>query len=407
MAAETLLFVLIALPLAFLLGWLMGKRRRAYIERGPAGSGIRSDYYRGLNYLLEEQPDKAIEIFIRMVEVDSETVETHFALGSLFRRRGEVDRAIRIHQNLIARPNLSRSQRHQALFSLAEDYMRAGLLDRAESLFLELTDVRQYMRMALNRLITIYEQQKDWEQAIIMARKLELASGEPQYERAAQYYCELCESYLNVGDLRQAKRFLKRAEMFDRRSVRAAMLRARLMREEGNSRNAIRSLRKALELDVSLALELLPSLYRLFQQSGHPYGFSSVLEELRRSSDDSVSQIALAAIVDPEISDPVAENCIAEYLRAAPGLKGFSELVEILTGEPPEAKEGGMQPLRHALQHFLEAAPKYRCNECGFTARHLAWQCPSCKHWNSIRPHYEIALPTVQNNPTSGVALNR
>lgn len=406
MAAELLLILLLALPLAALLGWLVG-RRGAVSGGGSAGGGMRADYYRGLNYLLEEQPDKAIEVFIRMVEVDSDTVETHFALGSLFRRRGEVDRAIRIHQNLIARPNLDRDERHQALFALAEDYMRAGLLDRAESLFLELTDVRDYMRLALGRLIIIYEQQKDWEQAILMARKLELASGTPQNERAAQYYCELADGAMNAHDLRQAKRFLKRAEMFDRRNVRAAMLRARLMQEEGNTRGAIRSLRRALETDVSLALEILPALHRLFQQTGQPEGFSMVLEDLRRSSEDSVSQIALAAIVDPEIADPAAESCIAQYLRTAPGLSGFTELVEMLTGHPPEGSRQGMQSLRHALQRFLEAAPKYRCHQCGFTARHLLWQCPSCKNWNTIRPHYEIALPNVPNHPTSHVDIGR
>ena len=404
MDAELLLIFLLALPVVFLLGWWLGARRRkARME--PSGEGLRSDYYRGLNYLLEEQPDKAIEIFIQMVEVDSDTVETHFALGNLFRRRGEVDRAIRIHQNLIARPNLQRAQRHQALFALAEDYMRAGLYDRAESLFLELTDVRAYMESALSRLITIYEQQKDWEQAILMARKHELVAGRSQQERIAQYYCELAEIRLERRDFREVRRLLKRAGMFDRRNVRMAMLRARLQREEGNARGAIRSLRRALESDVSLALEILPALSRLFQETGHPAGFSQVLEELKRTSDDAVSQIALAAIVDPTITDPAAEDAILKYLDIAPGLRGFSRLVEQLTREFPGRTEAGLQPLRDALQGFLEDAPKYRCKECGFSARHLHWQCPSCKSWNTVRPHYEIVLPTLQESPTGHVGI--
>ena len=405
MDAELLLIFLLALPLIFLLGWWMGRRGR---NRGNPDSGsdhLRADYYRGLNYLLEEQPDKAIEVFIRMVEVDTETVETHFALGSLFRRRGEVDRAIRIHQNLIARPNLKRRQRHQALYALGEDYMRAGLLDRAESLFLELTDVQAYMEPALDRLITIYEQQKDWQQAIVMARKLELAAGEVQQERIAQYYCELAEEQLVRRDVRQARRLLKRAGMFDRRNVRVSMLWAEIQRREGNPRAAIRSYRRALEEDVSLALEILPALSRLFHDTGHPAGFSHVLEELKRTSDDAVSQIALAAIVDPSITDPAAEKAIAQYLEIAPGLKGFSELVAQLTRELPGDVKAGVQPLRHALQRFLEEAPKYRCNNCGFTARHLHWQCPSCKNWNTVRPHYEIVLPTLQHSPTTGAGI--
>lgn len=405
MDAELLLMAFLALPLVFLLGWWIGARRRRRSGPDATREGLRSDYYRGLNYLLEEQPDKAIEVFIRMVEVDSDTVETHFALGNLFRRRGEVDRAIRIHQNLIARPNLQRSQRHQALFSLAEDYMRAGLYDRAESLFLELTDVRAYMQPALSRLITIYEQQKDWEQAILMARKLELVSGRSQQERIAQYYCELAEQKLEQRDFREARRLLKRAGMFDRRNVRMAMLRARMQQAEGNARGAIRSLRGALESDVSLALEILPALSRLFQQTGHPAGFSHVLEELKRTSDDAVSQIALAAIVDSSITDPAAEDAILQYLDIAPGLRGFSRLVGQLTQELPGRTELGLQPLREALQGFLEDAPKYRCNECGFSARHLHWQCPSCKSWNTVRPHYEIVLPTLQDSPTGTAGI--
>ena len=164
------------LPVAALSGWWIG-RRRGNSNKNQSSSSIYPEYFKGLNFVLNEQPDKAIEVFIRMLEVDSETVETHLALGNLFRRRGEVDRAIRIHQNLIARPTLDREQRAHALLELGMDYMRLGLLDRAEGLFLELVESDLHLNQAYTELLEIYQQEKDWENAINIARKLELISG--------------------------------------------------------------------------------------------------------------------------------------------------------------------------------------------------------------------------------------
>ncbi|MGD8377980.1 MAG: lipopolysaccharide assembly protein LapB [Gammaproteobacteria bacterium] len=389
-----LLFVAVAA------GWLLGRIRPR--RNGREGGGVSAEYFRGLNYLLNEQPDKAIEVFIRMVEVDSETVETHFALGSLFRRRGEVDRAIRIHQNLIARPNLNRNHRYQALFALGEDYMRAGLFDRAENLFLELADVRAHMEPALRSLVTIYEQQKDWEQAITMCRRLEMATGVSQHEVIAQYYCELADARLAVHDLKQCRKYLKRAQTFDRDCVRACIMQATVARLEDKPRTAVRNLRRALELDIELAADVLGTLYRLFRDIKNPDGFTETLEELRDDSEEATTQIALAAIIDPSIKDPVARECVAHYLRESPGLRGLSELIELLTDEDLEQSGPATERLLAALRHFLETGPRYRCRECGFTGKALLWQCPSCKTWNSTRARFDIALPILPTVSNAG-----
>ncbi len=177
------------LPVAAFSGWLYGRRCNS-----PSGTAyndrLHPEYFKGLNYVLNEQPDKAIEVFVKMLEVDSETVETHLALGNLFRRRGEVDRAIRIHQNLIARPNLNREQRSLALLELGMDYMRSGLFDRAESLFIELVEIDLYTVAAFTELLDIYQQEKDWGNAIKMARRLELSSGRSLKKNIAHFYCE-------------------------------------------------------------------------------------------------------------------------------------------------------------------------------------------------------------------------
>lgn len=175
------------LPVAALSGWLIGRRGSDSENNNPT-KAFHPEYFKGLNFVLNEQPDKAIEVFIRMLEVDSETVETHLALGNLFRRRGEVDRAIRIHQNLIARPTLNREQRAHALLELGMDYMRSGLLDRAEGLFLELVESDLHLNQAYTELLEIYQQEKDWENAIIIARKLEVISGNSLNPVIAQFF---------------------------------------------------------------------------------------------------------------------------------------------------------------------------------------------------------------------------
>ena len=196
-----LLFLL--LPLAFLSGWLVAQRISARSSRGRVNA-LSSDYFRGLNYLLNEEQDKAIEVFLRLAEYNRDTIETHLALGNLFRRRGEVDRAIRVHQHLVSRPNLNDEMKTIALLELGEDYMRAGLLDRAETLFTDLVAMNAHAPSALRHLIGIYQHERDWHQAIEHARRLEAMSGDSQQSTIAQFYCELAEQARQHGARQEA-----------------------------------------------------------------------------------------------------------------------------------------------------------------------------------------------------------
>src|SRR5690554_2987083 len=222
------------LPVAALSGWLIGRRRDSRPDSD--GGKLHGEYFQGLNYLLNEQPDKAIEVFTRMVEVDSDTVETHLALGNLFRRRGEVDRAIRIHQNLIARPTLNAEQRSLALLELGMDYMRSGLLDRAEGLFKELAETGNHMEPALRQLLVIYQQEKDWSNAIMVARRLESISGEALHAVVAQFHCERASEHLAAGREREAQEDVRRALNVDPRCVRASLMEAEMARDGGRTR---------------------------------------------------------------------------------------------------------------------------------------------------------------------------
>jgi lipopolysaccharide biosynthesis regulator YciM len=206
MNATDLLWLL--LPLAAASGWLAARFEQKRHAR--QSFDLPSAYFKGLNFLLNEQPDKAIEVFMRVLEVNSDTVETHLALGNLFRRRGEVERAIRIHQNLIARPTLDKEQRSHALLELGQDYLKAGLFDRAENLFLELAEIRAHSEQALKLLLHIYQQEKEWEKAISITRKLARVSGKNLDEMIAHFYCELADHDYARKNYSAAREHLKR-----------------------------------------------------------------------------------------------------------------------------------------------------------------------------------------------------
>ncbi len=229
-------------PAAFACGWWLGRRGHAK-RSGEKVNELSSDYFRGLNYLLNEEQDKALEVFLRLAEYNRDTVETHLALGNLFRKRGEVDRAIRLHQHLVSRPGLSDEMKTVALLELGEDYMRAGLLDRAETLFSDLVAMDALAPSALRHLIAIYQHEREWHKAIDHARRLEGLNGEDESAMIAQFYCELAEQSRQHGARTEAREYLREAFVCQADCVRAHMLMGRLYAEEGEHGPGRRGLR--------------------------------------------------------------------------------------------------------------------------------------------------------------------
>lgn len=388
MLTENLLLLLLFM-LAIAAGYALGRRRERHKLRDPAR--VNEAYFQGLNYLLNDDTDRAVDVFIRMTEADSDAVETHFALGSLFRRKGEVDRAIRVHQNLIARPNLPRHRRQQALFELGQDYTRAGLFDRAENLFLELTDSPRYREGSLRELVAIYEQQKDWDQAIAMRRKLEVISGEPQEAVIAQYLCEQAVSALMARNTKSAKQLLKRAQSQDRGSVRAGLLSAELAETEGDRKTAAKLYRRVIEQDPLFVSEVLPGLARTAdgQRGDH---LDEILHDLLERHPECRAGVALAALDRPELTSPLLQRALLEHARSDPHLRGVYDLVTAVTGEGEDAGAETVRKLRDVLSHLDGDAIRYRCRECGLKGATLYWLCPSCKNWNSTRPSHQVAF---------------
>ncbi len=373
------------LPVAAASGWIAARRSAARPrERGPRERD--PAYFRGLNYLLNEQPDKAIDVFVQMLEVDSETVETHLALGSLFRRRGEVERAIRIHQNLVARSNLSSEERAQALLELGQDYMRAGLFDRAENLFVELRETKLFPEQALQNLRVIYQQEKDWDRCLEVAEALERITGEPLALERAHYYCELAEQARALGDLPRVEALLGKAQAANRDLVRVTWLQAELAMERGDLAAAVRLFERVAGQDPELFGEVLPQLVACRERLGQGGELESFLEGLLAHHPDTVVLLALADRVQQRAGDAVALHYLAEHVGPRPTLAGLLRMIRLAEASPQAASSELLPILRHVAERLAERRHRYQCAKCGFAAKTLHWQCPGCRSWSSIKP---------------------
>ncbi len=374
------------LPVAAFSGWIIGRRGRTDAG-GPDGrEALRGDYFQGLNYLLNEQPDKAIEVFTRMVEVDADTVETHLALGNLFRRRGEVERAIRIHQNLIARPSLNREQRTLALLELGEDYLRAGLLDRAENLFQEVVEAGSHVPQALTHLLDIYQQEKEWGNAIQVAARLEQYSHREMGPMIAQFYCEQADAAWRSGEINHARNLIKRALTGDPGCVRASILQGDIERGVGNYKQALKCYQRIRDQDRDYLPEVLVGLHECYTQLGRVDAFRKYLEELQRAYSGASLVLALAERIRQDDGEEAAARYLVDQLRARPSVRGLNRLIELNLSRSGQADGEDLQVLRELFHSLLRDRPGYSCRHCGFQARTLHWHCPSCRSWATIKP---------------------
>lgn len=371
------------LPVAAASGWWWARHGS---EKKSVGSlsRIPADYYRGINYFLNEQPDKAIDVFIGMLEIDSDTVEPHLALGNLFRRRGEVDRAIRIHQNLIARPSLSKQHRDQALLELGHDYLLAGLFDRAESLLTELVERDPRNIMALKLLNEIYEQGKEWENAIVTARKRESVTGSRNRTVIAQYYCELADQALADADMVLARKMARRALSQDQGCIRAYILQATIEQRSGQFKAAIRSYKKAMQQAPMYLADIIDGMMDCYRHAGQR---EEMLKYLREVVLAQGSIIPVLKIIDQFGDDDDGQAAkvrfLSEYLDRHPSLQGLGRYLELMeTGR--EAAQGQLSNARDIISKLLEDSCLFICSNCGLESNIRHWQCPGCRQWMTM-----------------------
>ncbi len=382
------LIVVILLPIAAFSGWYAGRRGGA-LQTGRRVSRLSKTYFRGLNYLLNEQPDKAIELFLQLAEADKDTVETQFSLGYLFRRRGEVDRAIRLHQNLIARPGLSEEQKKYAALELGEDYMRAGLLDRAETLFTDLVQMDVSVPQALRHLISIYQAERDWDKAILHARSFEAATAEPMGALIAQFHCELAEQARLQGDHDTARAHIADAYVADPQSTRAGILEGQIELAASNDPAAIRAFERVARQDVDYLPEVIKPLLGAYQRGQDTSRARAFLAEMIERYPGFAPVQALSRILHDEEGVDVARRFMSRQVRQRPSVRGQAALIELSLDNPDEANNT-LVVLKQISDQLLVRSPAYRCGRCGFGARAHHWQCPSCKNWGTIKPQYNL-----------------
>lgn len=378
------------LPIAALSGWVIG-RRGGERHSDTQVSRLSTTYFRGLNYLLNEQPDKAIELFLHIAELDKDTFETQVALGHLFRRRGEVDRAIRLHQGLVQRADLNDQQKVQALLALGEDYMKSGLLDRAETVFSDLARIDQRAPQALRHLIGIYQSERDWPKAIENATRYEAATGEPMGKLIAQFECELADRLRSAGDTDAARSAVQRAYAADSGSVRAGILEGRIEIDAGNDPAAIRAFERAARHDPDFLPEILAPLLAAYERVGDVPGARNFLSQMTEHYKGVAPVLALTRLVEQEEGVRAARTYLARQLKDRPSVRGEAALIDLTLADGVD-HVGTLQELRLITEQLLVRNPSYRCKQCGFGARSHHWQCPSCKEWGTIKPLLNYAV---------------
>jgi lipopolysaccharide biosynthesis regulator YciM len=365
---------------ALVLGILAG--HFGWGKRWPGSLGkLHPDYLTGLDYLVTEQPDRALDMFLKLMDANADTIETHFALGSLYRRRGEVERAIRIHQNLLARDALAPEHREQALLALAQDYLRAGLLDRAEGLFQQVSEVPRLRASALDALRLVYERQHDWQQALGAFRQLARIKAAPLRMVAAHYMCELSALAMERGDAAEARRLLREARQEVNPFPRAALLRAQIAERDGDPQLAVRLLRQALSDSPELLQDELPHLIKLVAPEARDAVLGELVAQVETRDFSELKRLVFAAI-GADLADAAPLRAPIEKV-----LSQDATLRAVWQAGPAQ-----FERTAHAIGALLAHAERYRCNECGFSGRSFYWQCPACHAWSSFETHAIVKL---------------
>ena len=379
-----LLFLL--LPVAAAYGWYMG-RRSAQQSKQDDASRLSRDYVTGVNFLLSNQQDKAVDLFLDMLKEDTGTVEAHLTLGNLFRSRGEVDRAIRIHQSLMESASLTYDQRLLAVQQLGRDYMAAGLYDRAEGMFKQLVDETDFRLSALQQLLQIYQATSDWQSAIEVAERLVKLGKEKHRGEIANFWCELALQQMAGNDLDKAMALLRKGAAADRNSARVSIMMGRVWMEKGDYAKAVESLERVIEQDKELVGETLEMLQTCYQQLGKTDEWEAFLRRCAEENTGATADLMLAQILEQREGAESAQNYVTRQLERHPTMRVFHKLIDYHINEAEEgrAKES-LGVLRHMVGEQVRSKPRYRCQKCGFTAHTLYWHCPSCRSWSTIKP---------------------
>lgn len=374
---------LIGLPVFFTLGWIAARLDLGHLVR--ESRELPKSYFRGLNFLLNEQPDKAIEAFIEVARIDRETLELHFALGSLFRRRGETERAIRMHRNLLDRGDLGDDERLQALFELGQDYLKAGLLDRAEDAFLRLVDTPHGLA-ARRYLLEIYQQEKDWPRAIELARSIANDAPDEFPSQIAHLGCELALVQYARDDADAALGQLQLVLRENPSSVRANILIGDIHAAKGRHDEAIDAWKRLEAQDPQYLALIGQRLVDSHNAMGRPADALLLIGNyLNAHPGLDLLDVAADAALSMNVPER-AHQILKEQLRKYPTLRGLDKLLEVQLNVTSMDRRPDLELIRGLIHGHVERLSRYRCDNCGFKAKQHYWHCPACGKWDTYAP---------------------
>lgn len=381
---EIELWWLLVLPAFFLMGWSAARIDIKQLVK--ESRALPRSYFKGLNFLLNEQPDKAIEAFLEAAKVDPETIELHFALGNLFRRRGEADRAIRVHQNLVERDNLTDEQRLHALAELGQDYLKLGLLDRAEDIFVKLRGTTRNEE-AMRILLEIYQQEKEWQKAIEIAEALPGPAGHEWIKEVANFHCELAAGALVGDQLDDALKHLELALSVNRKCTRATILQGDMALKSGDAAAAIEHWKRVEQQNPVYIALVASKLMEAYRQLGKE---AMGIQLLRSYLEQYSSLDLLDSVFQAEIANGNPEGAytlVRDEVRRNPTLLGLDKLLEAqLLGAATPERRSDLELMKNLIHSHTRRVARYRCDNCGFKARQFYWRCPACGGWETYPP---------------------
>lgn len=374
---------LFVLPVFILVVWLLFRRRRS----GPGATHTFStEYFKGLNYLLNDEQGKALDIFVKLVESNWEIIDTHFALGKIFRKNGEIDKAIKIHQGLIARPSLPEKYRSKVLLELGYDYLGAGWFDRAEGLFKEVLIHDKTSEKARRNLILIYQQEKDWHKAIDIAVDLFGESPSDFGPVISQYYCELADIAKVKGDVSQVEHNAKQALRYDSASVRASMLLVEQSIGRGDYKQALRHIELIEEQDAEFLPVVIDQLIECYDRLDHPDALLRYLDGLEQKHDLLGLLDKHAMVVERYKGREAVIEYLTKRLKKHPSIQGMHHLLAYKSNDASASDVTLFTDLKSALVKMKHGDTEFQCHHCGFQANTLYWLCPGCQSWGEVKP---------------------
>ncbi len=379
--------LIIPLVIAIAIGWFLGRKELHRKRLDRYKDSLQEEYFTGLTHLLDNDNDQAIESFVRALTINAETVPIRLALGALYRRRGDIQKAIQVHEQVLETADLSGIEYAQTQLALSRDYMSAGLLDRAEDMSARVLETggKEQKEFAAALLVDIYQQEKEWEQALAVAKTI---PHNPQIsnKQLAHFNCELAEVCLAKQQYKEVRSYLKQSLALDRDCVRANLLNAKVEIAEKNWKSAIRYLKSVADQDSAFISEAVGNLaycYRYLQAHG------DLIRYLEQTMDETPSTTAMLLIAEEiaiEKGDYASGAYITEQLKRRPSVKGFNQLIDLHLKYATDSAKESLNVLRGLTGQLEQSKPRYSCQNCGFAGQVLYWQCPTCRSWGTVKP---------------------